>query len=127
MPPGTARRRGVEVSVGAGSELSLLVRDNGIGIRDTARRSGLANLAQRAEQYGGTLTVGPAAGGGTELDWRVPLVRPAVTGAPLRALRSVRANPSRPAPDRRRPARHRRRPGSCAPCPAWRTAPRRSS
>ena len=62
-----------EVKIGAGSELSLLVRDNGSGITDTSRRSGLANLAQRAEHYGGTLTVGPAEGGGTELHWRVPL------------------------------------------------------
>ena len=62
-----------QVKIGAGSELSLLVRDNGSGITDTSRRSGLANLAQRAEHYGGTLTVGPAEGGGTELHWRVPL------------------------------------------------------
>jgi len=64
---------GVEVSIGAGSELSLLIRDNGTGIMGTLRRSGLANLARRAEQYGGTLTVGPAGSGGTELQWRVPL------------------------------------------------------
>jgi signal transduction histidine kinase len=63
----------VEVSIGLGSELSLLVRDNGTGITDTSRRSGLANLARRAEQYGGTLTVGPGDNGGTELHWRVPL------------------------------------------------------
>jgi signal transduction histidine kinase len=62
-----------EVNIEAGSELSLLVRDNGSGMTDTSRRSGLANLAQRAEYYGGTLTVGPAEGGGTELCWRVPL------------------------------------------------------
>jgi signal transduction histidine kinase len=63
----------VEVTVEAGSDLVLLVRDDGIGIKDTSHRSGLANLARRAGQYGGTLTVGPAAGGGTVLDWRVPL------------------------------------------------------
>jgi signal transduction histidine kinase len=62
-----------DVNIGAGSELSLLVRDNGSGITDTSRRSGLANLAQRAEHYGGTLKVGPADNGGTELHWRVPL------------------------------------------------------
>ena len=62
-----------EVDIGAGSELSLLVRDNGSGITDTFRRSGLANLAQRAEHYGGTLSVGPGNSGGTELHWRVPL------------------------------------------------------
>jgi signal transduction histidine kinase len=64
---------GVEVTIGAGSELSLLVHDNGTPITDTSRLSGLANLARRAEQHGGTLTVGPAGSGGTELHWRVPL------------------------------------------------------
>ena len=62
-----------EVTVAAGSELSLLVRDNGVGIGETGHRSGLANLARRAGQHGGALTVAPAAGGGTELDWRAPL------------------------------------------------------
>ncbi|MGP7996005.1 MAG: GAF domain-containing protein [Streptosporangiaceae bacterium] len=63
----------VDVTVLADGKLSLLVRDNGTGIKDTARRSGLANLSQRAEPYGGTLAVGPADGGGTELHWQVPL------------------------------------------------------
>ena len=62
-----------EVNIGAGSELSLRVGDNGGGITGTSRRSGLANLAQRAEHYGGTLTVAPGRSGGTELHWRVPL------------------------------------------------------
>jgi signal transduction histidine kinase len=70
-----------EVDIGAGSELRLLVRDNGSGITETSRRSGLANLAQRAEHYGGTLTVGAAEGGGTELCWRVPLPGHASEGA----------------------------------------------
>jgi signal transduction histidine kinase len=70
-----------EVSIGASRELSLLVRDNGSGITDTSRRSGLANLAQRAEHYGGTLTVGPGDNGGTELNWRVPLPGQASAGA----------------------------------------------
>jgi signal transduction histidine kinase len=63
----------VEVTVDAGSDLVLLVRDDGIGIKDTSHRSGLANLARRAEHHGGTLTVGPAEGAGTVLNWRVPL------------------------------------------------------
>jgi signal transduction histidine kinase len=63
----------VEVTVEAGSDVVLVVRDNGSGIKDASRRSGLANLSQRAEQHGGTLTVRPADSGGTELDWRVPL------------------------------------------------------
>ena len=63
----------VEVNIGADREFCLLVRDNGTGITDTSRRSGLANLAQRAQQHGGTLAVRPASNGGTELQWRVPL------------------------------------------------------
>jgi len=63
----------VEVTVEVGSDLFLLVRDNGSGIKDTSHRSGLANLALRAAQHGGTLTVGPSENGGTELHWRVPL------------------------------------------------------
>jgi signal transduction histidine kinase len=63
----------VEVTVEAGPELVLLVRDNGTGIRETGRRSGLANLAERAALLGGTMRAGPAEGGGTELEWRVPL------------------------------------------------------
>jgi two-component system, NarL family, sensor histidine kinase DevS len=63
----------VDVTILADGKLSLAVRDNGIGIKDTTRRSGLANLAQRAERYGGTLTIGGASDGGTELRWEVPL------------------------------------------------------
>ena len=63
----------VEVTVLVDGKLTLLVRDNGTGIKDATRRSGLANLAQRAEPYGGTLTIGGASNGGTELRWEVPL------------------------------------------------------
>jgi signal transduction histidine kinase len=63
----------VEVTVAAGQDLVLVVRDNGTGMTGPARRSGLANLAQRADQLGGALHLGAAAGGGTELRWQVPL------------------------------------------------------
>jgi signal transduction histidine kinase len=68
----------VDVRVVAAADLSLTVRDNGSGIKDTGRRSGLANLDQRAQNLGGSFRVAPAAGGGTELDWRVPLSEPRV-------------------------------------------------
>jgi signal transduction histidine kinase len=67
----------VDVQVRADSDLSLTVTDDGSGIRDTGRRSGLSNLEQRARKLGGSFRVGPAAGGGTELQWRVPLDAPA--------------------------------------------------
>ena len=63
----------VDVEVRADTELSLRVRDNGSGIKDTGRRSGLGNLEQRASQLDGSLRIEPAPGGGTQLDWRVPL------------------------------------------------------
>ncbi len=63
----------VEVQVRAAEDLTLIVRDNGSGIKDTGRRSGLRNLEERAQKFGGTLTLRPADGGGTEAEWRVPL------------------------------------------------------
>jgi signal transduction histidine kinase len=63
----------IDVIVDVGSDLVLVVRDNGVGLRDVTRRSGLANLAERAEHLGGTLKVGAADGNGTELHWQVPL------------------------------------------------------
>ena len=62
-----------DVTFEAGADLVLLVWDNGVGLPETARRSGLGNLADRANELGGTSRVDPAEGGGTELEWRVPL------------------------------------------------------
>jgi signal transduction histidine kinase len=66
----------VDVQVRAGSDLLLTVTDDGSGIKDTGRRSGLSNLEQRARKLGGSSQAEPAAGGGTELRWRVPLDAP---------------------------------------------------
>jgi signal transduction histidine kinase len=63
----------VDVSVEAGPDLTLTVRDDGVGLPETARRSGLGNLANRAGELGGSFRAAPAGGGGTELEWRVPL------------------------------------------------------
>ena len=63
----------VDVAVEAGPDLVLTVRDDGVGLGETTRRSGLANLTERAAESGGALRVAAAAGGGTELEWRVPL------------------------------------------------------
>jgi signal transduction histidine kinase len=68
-----ARASRVEVTITTGAELILQVRDDGSGISDTAPRSGLRNLDERAGQLGGRLTVESADGQGTELHWRVPL------------------------------------------------------
>ena len=63
----------VDVAVETGTDLVLTVRDNGVGLKKTARRSGLASLAERAAELGGSLRTVTAEGGGTELEWRVPL------------------------------------------------------
>jgi signal transduction histidine kinase len=63
----------VDVTIEAGLQLTLLVRDNGTGMKQVGHRSGLANLAERADLLGGSLRTGAADGGGTELEWRVPL------------------------------------------------------
>jgi signal transduction histidine kinase len=68
----------VEVDVAAeGGEISVVVRDDGVGLGETGRRSGLANLRRRAEEYGGSLTLGPAnyadrTTEGTLVQWVIP-------------------------------------------------------
>lgn len=63
----------VDVTVSGGGELVLVVQDNGSGMAGTGHRSGLANLRHRAEELGGQLRLDQAQGGGTRLEWRVPL------------------------------------------------------
>ena len=63
----------VDVVVRAAGELSLAVADDGTGIKDASRRSGLGNLEDRATALGGSMQVELASGGGTVLTWRVPL------------------------------------------------------
>ncbi|GAB7029028.1 two-component system sensor histidine kinase [Streptomyces platensis subsp. malvinus] len=53
--------------------LSLTVQDDGVGIPADGRRSGLRNLAERAEGLGGAMAVEAPAEGGTRLVWRVPM------------------------------------------------------
>lgn len=69
-----ARARATHVSLAVGDgELVLCVSDDGVGMSGATRRSGLANLRQRAQALGGSLTIGQPPGGGTRLEWRVPL------------------------------------------------------
>ena len=68
----------VDVIVDARPDGMLVVQvtDDGTGIPDGGRRSGLRNLAIRAEKLGGELRLEPADPGapapGTRLEWRVP-------------------------------------------------------
>lgn len=59
-----------------GGSLTLTVTDNGVGMPRGGRRSGLDNLAGRAESLGGAMTVEALPEGGTRLVWRVPLPFP---------------------------------------------------
>jgi signal transduction histidine kinase len=72
-----ARASRVDVTVSAGTELVLVVQDNGAGLNADGRRSGLANLDHRAEALSGQLRLDRPEGGGTRLEWRVPLTAPA--------------------------------------------------
>ncbi|QGZ49947.1 GAF domain-containing protein [Streptomyces sp. QHH-9511] len=73
----------IEVVVDAGAELPdgtagvrLSVADDGVGIPEGGRRSGLRNLTRRAESLGGSSWCGPGIGedgGGTTVVWEVPL------------------------------------------------------
>ena len=56
--------------------LELHVQDDGVGIpAHLHRRSGLANLVERAERLGGSSSTEPGPGGGTVLLWWVPVLR----------------------------------------------------
>ncbi|WP_340684997.1 GAF domain-containing protein [Amycolatopsis coloradensis] len=66
---------GDEIGIGveADRELVIEVTDNGVGISEAGRRSGLANLVQRAERCGGSAGFAARPDGGTRVTWRVPL------------------------------------------------------
>ncbi|MFD5121092.1 GAF domain-containing protein [Streptomyces sp. NPDC058385] len=75
-----ARATSVEVAVAAADGvLTVSVSDDGIGIPEGGRRSGLRNLSERAERLGGELSISTRDQGtrGTRLEWRVPLTGPA--------------------------------------------------
>jgi signal transduction histidine kinase len=68
-----AHARHVDVVVDAGDFLVLRVEDDGVGIPPVGRRSGLRNLADRARDLGGSFRTRDREGGGSVLEWRVPL------------------------------------------------------
>ena len=70
-----AHATSVEVEVSADAAgIRLTVTDDGAGIGKGGRRSGLANLRERAERLGGAFTIAPGAAGGTVLEWTVPIL-----------------------------------------------------
>ena len=61
------------VTVDVGDELLIEVADNGVGISGDITGSGLTNLWKRAEDVGGSFTIGNIPSGGTVLRWSAPL------------------------------------------------------
>ncbi|MDQ0604210.1 signal transduction histidine kinase [Streptomyces canus] len=51
----------------------LTISDDGVGIPSEGRRSGLRNMAERAQQLGGELELSRLPDGGTALVWWVPV------------------------------------------------------
>ncbi|GGL08162.1 histidine kinase [Sphaerisporangium melleum] len=69
-----AKASRAEVVARAGDGLlTMVVTDNGVGIPEGGRRSGLRNLEERAARLGGTFEMSRPEGGGTRLCWSVPL------------------------------------------------------
>jgi len=68
-----ANATALTVTVKVEDELSVEVVDNGRGISERTKRSGLANMRHRAQQVGGTFTVDRPPTGGTLVRWSAPL------------------------------------------------------
>lgn len=66
-----AGRASIAVRVSA-SFVSIEVSDDGTGIGDETRRSGLGNLEARATKAGGSLFIGAAEPHGTIIQWQIP-------------------------------------------------------
>lgn len=65
----------ITVDVAVGDDLIIVVADDGRGIpEDNQRHSGLSNMAQRAEKYGGHCRIESPPSGGTHVRFSAPLM-----------------------------------------------------
>ncbi len=71
-----ARASSVDVTLAIGPDVLLQVVDDGAGLGEHRRGSGLRNMARRAEMFGGSFAIDGEVGVGTRLTWRVPLETP---------------------------------------------------
>lgn len=63
----------LSIAISVDENVVVEVTDNGIGISETLRSSGLNNMRERAAQVGGTFVCQPVAGGGNRLTWSAPV------------------------------------------------------
>jgi signal transduction histidine kinase len=70
-----AQANSARVTVKAtGTQVLLLVEDNGIGVDPDRARGGIVNMGERAHDLGGAFEIGPGPDGtGTALSWCVPI------------------------------------------------------
>ncbi len=71
-----ASARWAEINLTVSDDIVLTVQDDGVGLHpvDHPGGLGLVNMQARAQQLGGRFTAQPrSGGGGTSLEWRVPL------------------------------------------------------
>ena len=66
-----ARRR---AGPGGATTSGWSVSDNGRGMDEGVRESGLGNMRERAVKHGGDVAVESASGSGTTVTWTVPIV-----------------------------------------------------
>ena len=73
-----AHCRGASVTVTvAGGRVTAQIVDDGVGVGEPSRRSGLANMHSRASELGGSFEIGPGpVGVGTRVQWTAPCVPP---------------------------------------------------
>ncbi|MCP3855012.1 MAG: PAS domain S-box protein [Actinomycetia bacterium] len=67
-----AQASSAEVSVEVTDRIRVTVSDDGVGLADVTRRSGLANMADRAGRLDGSLDITVGVTGGTVLQWTIP-------------------------------------------------------